>query len=117
MPEANGFSHSEPDASSASATQSSGADSTSQKLSFGLLEGHGFGQVAYAQWKAACLRERAKLGARQTFSCLIGNVDESPPLTAPGTTLQDDHVPFGLLKNEVEAEHNIVSRMHRVKAC
>ena len=82
MPEANGFSHSG-DSSSASATQSSGADSTSQKLGFGLLEGHGFGQVAYAQWKAACLRERAKLGALQTPPCPCGNADDFPFLTAP----------------------------------
>jgi len=62
MPEANGFAHSEQSIPSTSEGSTSTADSTSQKLSYGMLEGHGFGQVAYAQWKAACLRERAKIG-------------------------------------------------------
>ena len=84
-PEANGYSHPESNASSAPTAKNSKADSTTQKLSFGLLEGHGFGQVAYAQWKAACLRERAKLGKRWTStrqsamqlvsSCLNGTLD------------------------------------------
>ena len=80
MPEANGFAHSEASASSAAAASNSGAGSTSQKLSFGLLEGHGFGQVAYAQWKAACLWDRSKLGepltwrmsVAESFSWVVG---------------------------------------------
>ena len=31
-------------------------------LGLRLLEAHGFGEVEYPRWKAACLRERATLG-------------------------------------------------------
>ena len=31
-------------------------------LGLRLLEAHGFGEVEYPSWKAACLRERATLG-------------------------------------------------------
>ena len=50
------------------------ADCTSLSLGLRLLESHGFGQVAYSRWKAACLRERATLG-RDAHKALAEFVD------------------------------------------
>ena len=71
QPEANGVAHAEGGSAAglpAGGQDSAGieahpaADCTSQSLGFRLLEGQGFGQVAYPRWKAACLRERSTLG-------------------------------------------------------
>ena len=64
LPETNGAMHAEDGSAAGSAGSKSqpAADCTSQSLGFRLLEGHGFGQVAYPRWKAACLRERSTLG-------------------------------------------------------
>ena len=76
LPEANGVAHAEGGSASGSAGSEAhpAANCTSQSLGFRLLEGQGFGQVAYPRWKAACLRERSTLG-RHAHKALAEAVD------------------------------------------
>lgn len=80
LPEANGIAHVENGsaAGSVGSEAHTAADCTSRSLGLRLLEGHGFGQVAYPRWKAACLRERCALGrhAHKALAKINDTADE-----------------------------------------